>query len=119
MSPEERDQAYLFDMLDAARSARGMVAGARYEEYLSDDKLRSAVERKLEILGEAARRVSTGLRDKNPEIPWRSIIGLRNVLLHEYGEVDQGRIWKIVTSDVPELIRSLERLLPPPSPGQV
>lgn len=112
MSPEEKNQAYLWDMRDAARVAARMVEGAGFDEYLSDEKLRSAVERKLEILGEAARRVSAGFRESHPEIPWRSIVGLRNVLLHEYGEVDHGRIWKIVASDVPELLRGLDRLLP-------
>jgi uncharacterized protein with HEPN domain len=75
--------------------------------------LRGAVERHLEIIGEAANRLSRGFRAAHPEIPWRGIIGQRNVLSHEYGDVDDIMIWKVVTDRIPELIHQLEQIIPP------
>jgi uncharacterized protein with HEPN domain len=71
------------------------------------------VERKIEILGEAARKVSDEYKELHQEIPWRGIIGQRNVLIHEYNEVDQRAIWELATADIPKLIKLLEPLVPP------
>jgi uncharacterized protein with HEPN domain len=111
MSPEERDAAYLLDMLLAARDVASFVAPVTLEEYLGDRVRRLAVERGLEIIGEASRRVSVSFKAAHPEIPWRDVVGLRNVLAHEYGEVKQDRLWDIATKSVPELIRHLERFV--------
>lgn len=108
MSPEERDRAYLFDMLQAARQVRDFVKGLTFDAYLADPMPRMAVERGLEIVGEAARNVSASFKASHPEIPWRDLIGLRNVLSHNYGEVKQDRIWEIATRDAPGLIPVLE-----------
>jgi uncharacterized protein with HEPN domain len=93
MRPEERDPGYVWDMLDAARSVREFTTGVTQEEYLKDRKLQLAVERALEIIGEAARLVSPTFKAKHGAIPWKEIIGQRNVLAHEYGEINQERIW--------------------------
>jgi uncharacterized protein with HEPN domain len=82
-----------------------------------DRKLQLAVERALEIVGEAARRVSEAYRQAHSEVPWQAIIAQRNVLAHEYGEIKQELIWKVVTIRIPELIGLLEKLIPPP-PGK-
>ncbi len=87
MQPEKRDMAYLWDMLDAARAIAEFVEGKTYHDYETNRMLRSAAERNVEIIGEAARRVSEETRAKHPEIPWRSIIGQRNILAHEYDEI--------------------------------
>jgi uncharacterized protein with HEPN domain len=79
---------------------------------MSDPMRRMAVERGLELLGEAARRVSASFRESHPEIPWRSLIGLRNVLAHDYGEIRHDRLWEIATRDAPALVRQLEPLVP-------
>jgi uncharacterized protein with HEPN domain len=77
-----------------------------------------AVERALEIIGEAARHLSEGFRTGHPEIPWQNIIAQRNVVAHEYGEIKQELIWKVLTNRIPELINALEPLIPPfPSEG--
>jgi uncharacterized protein with HEPN domain len=65
----------------------------------------------LEIIGEAAGRVATSFRNAHPEIPWRQIIGQRNVLIHEYGEIKQERIWKTVTENIPQLIEQLKQFV--------
>ena len=101
-------------MLDAARSVRDFTSGVTQDEYLKDRKLQLAVERALEIIGEAARLVSPTFKATHVDIPWKEIIGQRNVLAHEYGEINQERIWLVASRRIPELIRLLEPLLPPP-----
>ena len=95
MQPENRDAAYLWDMLDAARMIEGFTTDVRFDQYMGDRKLQLAVERALEIIGEAARRVSENFKSAHPEIPWHKIIAQRNVLAHEYGEIKQDRIWRV------------------------
>ncbi len=109
MPPEERDKAYLWDMLDAALAIAQFVHGRSYTEYLSNRMMRGAVERHVEIIGEAARRVSEATREANQDIPWRAIIGQRNVLAHEYDEILDEAMWGVATRRVPELITALKK----------
>jgi len=76
--------------------------------------LRGAVERHLEIIGEAAKWVSKAFQKVHPEIPWHRIIAQRHVLAHEYGEIKLELIWKVATLHISELIGNLEPLVPPP-----
>ncbi len=116
MQPEARDPAHLWDMLEAARGIQEVTRGMSLDQYLESKVVRLAVERELEILGEAARRVSAEFKDAHPEIPWRLIIAQRNVLAHEYGEIEHFRIWKVVTTHIATLITQLEPLIPPLPP---
>lgn len=116
MQPNNRDPGYLWDMLQAARRLQEFTLGLSYEAYLESTLIQSAVERQIEILGEAARRVSEAFRQAHPEIPWSSIIGQRNVIAHQYDDIDQGQLWSVVTSDIPTLISQLEPLIPPLPP---
>ncbi len=113
MPPEARDPAYLWDMLDAARSIQEFTQDAVFNDYAGNKMMRSAVERQLEILGEAARRVSDGFKEGHPGVPWRQIVGLRNLLAHEYGDIRDERVWQIVSGDLPSLIDDLKPLVPP------
>lgn len=112
MPLEERDLAYLWDMLDAARAIQTFVAGSSFEGYCANRMMKGAVERYLEIIGEAARRVSEATRRAHPEIPWRAIVGQRNVLAHEYDEVLDEAIWAIAVRRIPELVEVLQKALP-------
>jgi uncharacterized protein with HEPN domain len=114
MSPEEKDPAYVWDMLEYAREAARLVNGVSWAEYESRRELQLALERCLELVGETARRMSETMRREHPEIEWSRIIGLRNVLAHDYGDIVQGRLFKIATELVPDLTRKLEAILPPP-----
>lgn len=111
MWPEEKDAAYLWDMLDASKTAQGFVKDIKFHRYQGDRKLQLAVERAIEIIGEAARNVSKHFQDAHPEILWRSIIGQRHMLAHEYGEIKQERRWLVVSERIPELIKLLEPLV--------
>lgn len=103
-------------MLDHAQEVLGYVADLSYAGYLASRTRQLIVERVLQIVGEAANRVSGVTRAAHPEIAWRAIIAQRNVLAHEYGDIKHDEIWKTVTIDVPVLIRQLEALVPP-APG--
>ncbi|HEX9811997.1 MAG TPA: HepT-like ribonuclease domain-containing protein [Burkholderiales bacterium] len=111
MKPSERDAAYLWDMLDAARNARKLTRGFTLAGIMKDFRTRLALERSMEIVGEAARRVSEKFRGECGEIPWKGIIGLRNIIAHEYGELDHNRLYTVAREGVPELIRTLEKIL--------
>ena len=110
-----RDPAYIQDMLDAALAVQDFVVGKTCEDYAASLLLRSAVERQVEIIGEAARSVSRQTKDSHPEVPWEPIQAQRHRLVHEYGEIDDDLIWKVATVHVPALIDKLRPLLPPPS----
>ena len=113
MRREDRDVAYLWDMLQAARDAAAITAGLT-EAQLKRDRVRIlALERSMELIGEAARRVSAGYCEKQPQIPWRDIVGLRNILAHEYGRVDHARLYATAIKELPVLIEMLAQLLPP------
>ncbi len=88
MRPDERDAAYLWDMLNAAREAHMTVEKLAPDDFLEDWLRRRALERTLEVLGEAARKVSEEFHAAHPDIDWRGLIGQRNVLAHEYGRIN-------------------------------
>ena len=111
MRPEERDLAYLWDMREAAREAIQMLGSRTDDEYLADNVLRRAVERCVELVGEAARRVSSEMQAAHPEVAWRGIIGQRNVLAHEYGAIDHSLLYRTATEDLPALDRRLTAIL--------
>ena len=118
MRPEERDPAHLWDMIEAARAIMEFTENLTLEEFLAAGRdreiTRLAVERELEILGEAARRVSSSFRNAHPEIPWKGIVGLRNVISHEYDRINYTEIHRIVRKQIPELVMFLKPLVPPP-----
>ena len=114
MRPDQGDAAYLWDMRELCRELLEIAGGATHEDMLADLTLRRALERTTEPIGEAAGRVSPQFKSQHAEIPWSGIIAQRNVLAHQYGEIDYHRIWRVITTDVPELLRNLEPLIPQP-----
>jgi len=98
-------------MLDHAREAVSMVRGKTRADLDIDRQLNLALVRLLEIIGEAAGRISKEDRDRYSNIPWPEIVGLRNRLIHGYDEVDFDILWQIVTRDLPPLIKNLEKLV--------
>ncbi len=99
-------------MLMAGRAVVGFVAAKSFAEYQNNLLLRSAVERQIEIIGEAARHVSKAKRESLPAIQWRGITAQRHVLAHEYGEILDERVWRVATVHVPMLIELLRPLVP-------
>jgi uncharacterized protein with HEPN domain len=108
-----RDDAYLLDMLVAARKILQFTRSATRDQFDLDELLQNTVIRMLEIIGEAARNISEDTRAAHSDIPWRQIIGMRHRLVHEYFRIDLERVWDTVQKDIPELIRLVEPLVPP------
>lgn len=113
MQVNNRDAGSLWDMLQAIDRIQEFTADLSYEAYLDSVLVQSAVERQFGILGEAARRLSDEFRQTQTNIDWRRIIGLRNILAHQYDEIRQHTIWTVITSELEPLRTQLEPLLPP------
>jgi len=108
-----RDDAYLLDMLLATRKVRDFTQNVTEEQFRSDELTQNAVMRQIQIIGEAARKVSLQYQQEHPEVPWQGIIGMRNRLVHEYFRIIPERVWDVAEQDIPELIRLIEPLVPP------
>lgn len=108
----EQDRNRITDMLTAARRARDFTDGKTREELEEDNELLGfAVVRAVEVVGEAASKVTLETRQSLPQIPWHNIIGMRNRIVHDYLHVDYDIVWAVVTQNLPELIEQLESLL--------
>jgi uncharacterized protein with HEPN domain len=111
MRPSERDAGLLRDMLSACREADQFAAGIELEAFRADRKLCLAVERCLEIVGEAAGKITAEFQQAHPHVPWRQIKGMRNILAHEYGGIDYEIIHNTATMQMPELLAVLQKML--------
>jgi uncharacterized protein with HEPN domain len=113
MPSNNRDISSVWDMTQAIQHIQSFTTGLNFDDYLNDILKISAVERQFEILGEAARRVSSEFRQAHSAIDWQRTVGLRNVVIHRYDEVRQDILWAIIHSELPFLLAQLETLLPP------
>jgi uncharacterized protein with HEPN domain len=104
------DQVRLRHMLDAAEEAISFARGKSRSDLDSDRMLTLALVKSIEIIGEAAARVTPDGRAESPEIPWQDIIGMRNRLIHAYFDIDLDRVWDTVSDDLPPLVATLERI---------
>jgi uncharacterized protein with HEPN domain len=94
---------YLQDIIDAARKAR--------DQFAADEKTQFAVVRALEIIGEATKRIPMDVRNQHANVPWRSMAGIRDKLIHNYVSVNLDIVWKTVQNDLPPLIPLIEQVL--------
>lgn len=107
MREPERDPGRLADIRNAANNLAEFTLGIAYDSF-ADDKLRYfAVLKNIEIIGEAAYMLSTDFKDAHPDIPWKSIINMRHVLVHGYASVLPELLWDTATRDVPNLLKML------------
>jgi uncharacterized protein with HEPN domain len=107
------DLSYLTDILQAARLIEIFIQGVDKQEFYQDLMRQSAVIRQIEIIGEATKRLSDIFRNNHPEIPWRSMAGMRDILIHAYDHVDLDEVWNTATLAIPDLIQKVEALIPP------
>jgi len=105
------DKPRLRHMLEAARQALSFISGRKRPDLDEDRMLTFAVLRCLEIVGEAAAKVSSDTRTRYGAIPWTDTVGMRNWLIHAYFDINLDRIWDTVTDDIPALITELEKIL--------
>lgn len=109
--PQHDDQVYIGHMIDTAQKAISFVAGLSREDFDNDEKLQLAITHLLQIIGEAARRISLEFRNTHPEIPWKAIVGMRSKIVHDYFNTDNDVIWETVNNDLPSLVSQLNKLL--------
>lgn len=107
-----KDDAYLLDILLAARKVLKYAGNIQQKEFDSNELVQDAVMRQLEIMGEAAGRISEDYCKTHPTIPWHKIIGLRNQIIHEYFRINRQIVWDTIQNDLPDLIRLVEPLVP-------
>ena len=111
----QRDNAYLLDMLLSARDAVEFASPITYAEFQRSRLHQNAILKSVEIVGEAASRVSVGTRETYNDIPWGEIVGIRNRIVHAYFAIDIELVWRVVKDDLPILMTQLERIVPPDS----
>ena len=105
------DSVYLGHMLDNARLIMERTRGVTREQFDQDIDLKFALTHIIQILGEAADKISNSTRTAHSGIPWRDIIGMRHRIVHDYMRIDEDRIWKTSTEDVPILEAQLKLIL--------
>jgi uncharacterized protein with HEPN domain len=107
-----RDRESLIDIERAGRRILRYASGCNRTELETNDEKVSAILYQITIIGEATKRLSQELRQQHPEIPWRDIAGMRDVIVHEYDQVDLDVVWDVIHNKLPELLTLLKPLLP-------
>ncbi|WP_297505127.1 DUF86 domain-containing protein [Thermococcus sp.] len=102
---------FMNDILEAIGRIEEYTSGYTFETFINDKKTVDAVLRNLEIIGEAARNIPDEVRERYPSVPWRRIVGLRNVVIHHYFGVDLSVVWVIVSSQLEELKEEIEKIV--------
>ena len=108
-----RDDTYLVDILESAKIALDYVAGKSWDQFYEDRQCQDAVLRRIEIIGEAARHISPQFQTKYPQIPWRELTLLRNLVIHQYDAVDINQVWDTTQNRLPSLVDELSTIGPP------
>jgi uncharacterized protein with HEPN domain len=107
-----RDNASLLDMVNAAKRVLRFAEGLDKSALASDEEKQSAILYQVIVIGEATKRLSAEFRSQHPEIPWKDIAGMRDILAHQYDRVNLNTLWDAVQTDIPELLALLQPLLP-------
>ncbi len=110
MSSKRGDKDYLEDIRDSLKQIELYTHSYTFEEFVADRKTQDAVVRNLEIMGEAAKHISAALRKRHSEIPWKSLAGVRDRVVHDYFGINYEIIWRIVTKELPALDANLQKI---------
>jgi uncharacterized protein with HEPN domain len=112
MQPDSRDAAHLWRMLKPARYLVRAGATLTAEQLGEDEEKQYSVAKALELIGEAARKLSPEFQAAHPHIPWSKIKGMRHMMVHEYHRANWDQVWKTITVQVPEFLVQIEPLVP-------
>lgn len=102
----------LGDIMEATRRIRSYVGEMSYEEFRSDTKVQDAVLRNLEVIGEASRKMPEYERSTIADVPWKSMAGMRDRLIHDYAGVNLDIVWQVIALELPRLVRQIEAGMP-------
>ena len=101
----------LFDILTASKNIMQFVVGMNLEQFESDIRTSFAVQHQLMVIGEATKRISPEFREKNSNVPWKKIAGLRDVLIHQYDNASSSKVWIAIQNELLTLIANIEKIL--------
>lgn len=107
-----RDQQSVQDIWNAAQEILGFTTGMDQASLTADRRTQAAVLYNIVVIGEAANRLSNDFRTQHSTVPWKDIIGMRNILAHQYEKVDADVVWNVVHRDIPDLMAMIAPLLP-------
>ena len=102
---------YISHIFDAIKSIQAQMKGITKDQFENSELLQGFIERKLEIIGEATKRIPDDFKQQHPNIPWKDMAGMRDILIHQYTEVDEDIIWKTVIQKIPSLKEHIESIM--------
>jgi uncharacterized protein with HEPN domain len=102
---------YLFDIKNECEYLLERTKNLTYENFIQNEELKRAFVRSLEIIGEAAKHLRREIRKKYPQIKWKSVVGMRNILIHEYFGVDYRVVWKVIKERIPEFYEIINKII--------
>lgn len=105
------DLFYIENILQSITRIQLYISAKNYDTFIGDFIIQDAVVRQLEIIGEATKRITKDFRKNNPEIPWADMAGMRDILIHDYIDVDLDIVWKTAFESIPKLKALLEKLV--------
>jgi len=105
------NKLFLKDIFESCKYIQEFVEGMDFEQFLQDEKTSSAVIRKFEIIGEAAKNIPNSITEKYPHVPWKGMAGIRDRLIHGYFGVDYNIVWESIETDLPPLISAISQIL--------
>ena len=103
-----KDTDLVADILDATRRIKDYTRGMTFEEFERDTKTQDAVVRNIEVIGEAVKRLSPEFKRRHPDVPWKQMAGMRDVVIHRYFGVALDIVWKVIGEDLPKVISRLK-----------
>lgn len=107
----KNNHVYFEHMLEAIGGIESFTKGMDFEDFLADLKTQLAVTRELQIIGEASNRISKDLKNRLAEVPWKKMLGMRNIIVHDYMAVDLEKVWSVVENDLRDLKQALQNAL--------
>ena len=111
-----RDQEALIDILEAINLILQYAEGQNFSSLSANIEKQDAILRRITIIGEATKRISIGFRSQHPQIPWKEMAGMRDVITHDYDEVDLEEVWTVICENLPQLLAYIEPLVSPHNP---
>lgn len=107
----QRDLSYLTDIIQSAKQIQAFIKDVDKTQFNNSSLIQSAVIRQIEIIGEVTKRLSENFKSKHPEIPWKKIAGMRDILIHAYDHIDIDEVWNAVETAIPALVKQIEPLI--------